>query len=117
MTLPTTFSERVQAKINESIGELLPPEDIKRLVDAQIAEFQRVDLPKLVKAEIEAKMRQQIKDEIDSPAFNQQWEGNGFGAADLVKKIMVESADEIFAAMFSSMAQMVVNNMRNARMI
>lgn len=115
--LPVAFADRVKAKINESITNLLPEEDVSALVDAQLQHFLREDLPEMVKEAIRADMAKRITEQLNSLAYQQKYVDGNFQASDLVKKIMVENANEVFVSMFSNMAQMLVSNMRNQRLI
>ena len=111
--LPVSFSERVQAKITESIADLIAPEEIKRLVDGQILHFQHTELPKMVREMVDARFRVLIKEHMDSREMQTHWDGAKQVVPAVIKKVMTENADEILASLVSNMAYMVLTTMRS----
>ena len=115
--LPVAFADRVKAKINESITNLLPEEDISRMVDAQINAFMRDEFQKMILSNIREVAQKQIKEALSSAEYSGMWNGYKQGVPELIADVMKKHSSEIFADMFGNMAMMVVNNMRNNRLI
>lgn len=111
-TLPATFEQRVKERITSTIADLVPEADLDTLIRAQLLHFQREELPKLIKAEIENQLRTAIKAEFAKPEYASTWSHfGGYGAGEAVKKLIEENAGAILNNMIGGMVQMAVQNM------
>lgn len=112
--LPTTFAERVRERISEQIAELIPQDDLTRLVEMQIAQFKNKDLPELINGAIREEFSKAIKAELQKSEYQAVWNGmGGYGAGEAIKKLVTENGGAILASMIGSMVQQVVNNMQH----
>lgn len=118
MNAVVTLEQRVKERINDTIADLLPADEIERLVSLQTQHFMQLKLNELIKTEIEAKMKEAIKACINSPEYNEKWDNCGmYGASEAVKKIITENAADILANMIGGISSQVVMTMRNNRVI
>lgn len=114
--LPQQFQDRVRDRMKEVIGDLIPDDAWKSMVDKTISDFIRDDLPKLVKAEMTAQMQTAIRKELDGSEWLTQWSGGNHLASPMMAEVLKQTAPEMVAALFGSIAQnamlMVRNNMK-----
>lgn len=114
MNAVVTFEQRVKARISEVAADLIPPEALDSMVTAQVAHFQREELPKMIKAAITEQYRLAVVAELAKPEYQHHWDiGGGYAASEAVAKIITENAADILANMIGGMAQNVVNQMRS----
>lgn len=108
-----TLQERVTERIRASFVDLIPQEMWDQMVKTQIDAYMQTELPKLVKAELEAHLRAIVKAELQKPEWAEQWNGGAKSVAgDMVRAIVKENADQIVSAFFGSMVQTVVQDVR-----
>jgi len=105
MTTPVTFEEAVKLRLKDVVRELIPEDRWDALVRSTIADFERVELPKLIKIELEAKYRQVIAEEFNKPEWSSTWQNGRDGASENLRKLLIEAAPEIFASMMSGAMQ------------
>lgn len=113
--LPQQFQDRVKDRMKEVIGDLIPEADWQKMVDATIKEFLADDLPKLVKAELQADFAKKIAAELSK----NEWAGwvspNGqWTASAAVAEITKQVAPDLVHAMFSGIIQSSVYQMQNS---
>jgi hypothetical protein len=117
--VPMTLEQSVKAKINETIGSLIPDETLTAMVQAQTTLFVRNELPDLVKRLIRGKAEQAVKAEFAKPEYQTQWtHTGGYVAGEAIQKLVKENMGEIFNSMISGMVSLAVGAMRgnNGRM-
>lgn len=113
-TLPATFEQRVKERISETIADLIPAEELDALVKAQVAHFQREELPKMIKAEITEQFKAAIKAEFAKPEYQPTWgKHGGMGASQAVKTLIEENASAVLNSLIGGMVQMTVQSMSN----
>lgn len=112
--VPATFAERVKERINEQIVDLIPQDELTRLVETQIAHFKHKELPGLIDAEIRAEVTKAIKVEFQKSEYQGIWDSmGGYGASEAVKKLITENGGAILSSMIGSMVHQVVCSMQN----
>jgi hypothetical protein len=117
--VPMTLEQSVKAKINETIGSLIPDETLTAMVQAQTTLFVRNELPDLVKRLIREQAEQAVKAEFAKPEYQTQWtHTGGYVAGEAIQKLVKENMGEIFNSMISGMVSLAVGAMRgnNGRM-
>ena len=113
MTLPATIQDNIKERIKLIVGELIPEETYNQLVTAAVDEFTKIDLPKLVKAELTEKYKTLIRESMSGPEWQIGWDGNRQTASEAVKKIIIASAPDILASMMGFVAEQTVMSLRN----
>jgi hypothetical protein len=117
--VPMTLEQSVKARINETIGSLIPDETLTEMVKAQTNHFVRNELPDLVKRLIREQAEQAVKAEFAKPEYQTQWtHTGGYVAGEAIQKLVKENMGEIFTNMISGMVSLAVGAMRgnNGRM-
>jgi len=110
--LPTTFAEQLQAKLQTTIGDMIPPEAFRQITEAAIAKYTKETLPKQVEAELKEFFHGLIQAELRKPEWNSRWDTQGRQeASKMVSKIIVDNADVVLQRMIGNMAQIVVSQM------
>lgn len=113
-TLPATFEQRVKERISETIADLVPAEDLARLVAAQVAHFQGKELPELIKKEIHAQLAAAIRAEFSKPEYLGMWANNGtLGASEAVKEVITANMGAVLTSLVGGMVQMTVQQMQS----
>lgn len=110
----STFEASVRDRLKSIVAELIPEDRWDAIVLATVQDFERVDLPKLVKAELEAKYKAVIRDEFSKPEWATFWQDGQEVASQKVKELMIESAPLIISGLFGSAMQQVVSQLRYA---
>jgi hypothetical protein len=112
--LPATFQQRVQERISETIADLIPAEDLAKMVADQVAHFQRNALPELIKAEITKQLAEAIKAEFSKDEYKPVYgQFSCPGASEAVKKIITESAGVILTNMIGGAVQQTIYAMQS----
>jgi hypothetical protein len=107
------FEDRVKERMKEIVADLIPDDKWGAIVSATVSEFERVDLPNLVKAELTQKYKQLIQDEFKKPEWQQRFNGSIPIASEMVQKLILESAPLILAGMIGGYTQQVVYDLQN----
>jgi len=107
------FEDRVKDRMKEIVADLIPDDKWEAIVSATVSEFEKVDLPNLVKAELTQKYKQLIQEEFKKPEWKQRFDGNPPIASEMVHKIILESAPLILAGMIGGYTQQIIFDMQN----
>lgn len=110
----STFEASVRDRLKSIVAELIPEDRWDAIVHSTVQQFETSDLPKLIKAELEAKYRKVIQDEFNKPEWASYWSDGQEQASQKVKALMVEVAPHILAGMFGGAMQQVVSQIRYA---
>lgn len=127
---PQDFQEQLKEKIRAEIGNLIPDEQwtalVKQELDAffnnkyeegvgfQADTFRPAYLTKVCNEEIAKYCREKVQEVLRGEEWQKQWDGKGRAIASAaVSEILKQNANEIFASMFSGVAQNVVEYLQN----
>jgi galactose-1-phosphate uridylyltransferase len=111
--VPMTLEQSVKARINETIGSLIPDETLTEMVKAQTPHFVRNELPEMVKRIIREHADAAVKEEFKKPEYQQQWNNaGGYITAEAIQKLVKENMGEIFTNMIGNMVMMAVQGLR-----
>lgn len=113
MSVPATLEQNVKERVKAIIGEMIPEELWDKLVKDNVNEFTRVDLPKLVRAELTEHYKTIIRNELNTLEWSARWENNRQVCSEMVKKIIVEAAPDILTGMIGMVAQTVISNIQS----
>jgi len=67
------FEDRVKERMKEIVADLIPDDKWESIVSSTVLEFEKVDLPKLVKDELTEKYKLLIQSEFQKPEWQQKW--------------------------------------------
>jgi len=109
-----SFEESVKMRIKDIVAELIPEDRWENIVKITIQDFERNDLPKLIKAELTERYKKMLVDELNKPEWNSNWENGTRCASDAVKTLIIQSAPLILSGLIGNMTQQIVNDFRNS---
>lgn len=109
-----TFEEGVKRRLKDVCADLIPEERWDAIVHATVQEFERIDLPKLIKAELTEEYRKAIAEEFAKPGWQANWGCAGMEASDAVKRLLIEAAPAVLASMFGGAMQGLVQQFQYA---
>jgi len=107
------FEDKVKERMKEIVADLIPDDKWEAIVSATVLEFEKVDLPKLVKAELTEKYKLLIQNEFQKPEWQQKWSGNLPIASEMVQKLLIEAAPLILANMIGGISQQVIYDLQS----
>ena len=102
-----TFEDSVKERLKSIVADLIPEERWDDIVRATVQDFERNDLPKLVKAELSERYKKAIADEFGKPEWQAAWNSGGPAASEALKKMLIEAAPLVLAAMIGGSMQSV----------
>lgn len=110
MTMQSFNMNDVQARVSETIKAqfalLIPDEMWDGMVKRETGRFIETELPKLVKAELEVRVREAIAVTLDGPEYHSKiWTQGGQKPTDVVLEITRQLAPEMIQAMFGNVVQ------------
>lgn len=108
----STFEASVRDRLKSIVAELIPEDRWDAIVHSTVQQFETIDLPKLIKAELEARYREVIRDEFNKPEWVSYWSDGQEQASQKVKELMVEVAPYILSSMFGGAMQQIVSQIR-----
>lgn len=109
-----SFEDSVKAKLKGIVADLIPEERYEMIVRETVKQFERDDLPKLVKEELIAKYREAINVEFAKAEWQCRWYNGQQQASEAVQKLLIDAAPLILASMIGGAAQQVVFNLQSA---
>lgn len=111
--LPTTFEDTVKAKLKSIVADLIPEERFDAIVRAAVTDFEKNDIPKLIREELTSQFKAQITTEFCKPEWQAMWLNGQQQASEAIKNMIIEAAPMILANMISSSAQQVMYDYQN----
>lgn len=109
------FEDRVKERVKAIVADLIPEDKWQEIVDNSIVQFEKVDLPKLVNAELAEFYKAKIQEEFQKPRWQQRWNGNENLASEMVEKLIIEAAPQVMARIIGNTIQDVLYQLKNAR--
>jgi hypothetical protein len=94
-----TFEESVKARLKDIVADLIPEERWEALVKVTIADFEKNDLPKLVKEELTKRYREAIMNELNKPEWQDKFDQGIPIGSSKIKEMLVEAAPLILAGL------------------
>lgn len=111
-----SVQEKVRQRIQETFTDLIPAELWQSMVSAEIERFTKQELPQLVKQQAKEHLFEMVKAELASPMWADRWSGRntlGPDPSPMITSIIKECAPDLVAALFGSLGQQIVQNIRN----
>lgn len=112
--LMDTLKEKVAARIRDTFAELIPEEAFNTMVEIQINEFIKAEIPKIVSEELEKKFREQVNTMLGLPEFQFIWTGSDRRPGEALKEIIRELAPDLVAAAFGNVIAGVTEQVRQS---
>jgi Txe/YoeB family toxin of Txe-Axe toxin-antitoxin module len=107
-----TLEQRVKDQVQGAIANLIPDDELSRLVEAQVQHFRANKLQELIQGQIRAKFEEVVKAELLKPEYSETWSNGQMAASEIVKQVITESAGDILNSMIGMHAQQIINRMR-----
>jgi hypothetical protein len=115
MSAVVTFEDSVKERLKSIVADLIPEDRWNGIVQATVQDFEKNDLPKLVKAELTEQYKKAIAAEFAKPEWQAQWNSAGAQiASEGVSKLIVEAAPLVLASMIGGAVQQVTYNLQSA---
>ena len=112
---PMTLEQRVKDRIDVALGELFPEDELQRKVEQTIAHMREKELPKLIQDAVRDAMKAAISAEMAKPEWQQTWTQYGTnGASEAMRKVMIEAAPQILAALLDGVAVNITQQIRQS---
>ena len=114
MNALVSFEDSVKQRIKSIVAELIPEERFNAIVSATVQDFEKNDLPKLVKAELAEQYKQAFAKEFAKPAWQRTWNNSGQSLTPAVQELLIEAAPKVLASMIGGAMQQVTYNLQSA---
>lgn len=114
MTAMVSFEDGVKARIKDIVAELIPEDRWLALVHTAVQQFEREDLPKLVKNELHERYKKALQAEFAKQEWTDKWGETGLEASEAVKQIAIEAAPLILAGLVGSSLQAAMQQLKYA---
>lgn len=111
---PVSFEDAVKQRLKSVVAELIPEERWDDIVRKTVEQFEKSDLPKIVRDELIIKYREMIKEEFSKPEWVGQWaQDTNELVSEKVRQLIIESAPLVFASMMQGAMHSVMQDFRN----
>lgn len=115
MNAVVSFEDSVKQRLKTIVADLIPEDRWDAIVRATVQDFERNDLPKLVKAELSEQYKKAIAAEFAKPEWVPTWSNAGRqGASEALQKLLIEAAPMVLASMIGGAVEQVSCNLRVA---
>lgn len=114
MNAVVTFEDSVKERLKSIVADLIPEERWDGIVRATVQDFEKNDLPKLLKNELTEQYKKAIAAEFAKPEWQATWNNGGQGASEALQRLLVEAAPLVLASMIGGAVQQVAYNLQSA---
>lgn len=114
MNAVVSFEDSVKQRLKGIVAEMIPEERWDGIVRATVEDFERNDLPKLVKAELMEQYKKAIASEFAKQEWQATWNNGNQGASEALQKLLVEAAPMVLASMIGGAMQSVTQQLQYA---
>lgn len=109
-----SIQEKVKERIQATFVDLIPQEMWEGMVQQHLDEFVKQQLPRIIKEAAEARLKEQLKLELNKPEWNSFiYDTMGNRPSEMVLEIVKQAAPELVANFFGRMTQNVVMEIRS----
>lgn len=119
MSAVMTFEDSVKERLKSIVADLIPEERWDGIVKVTVQEFEKNDLPKLIKAELADQYKKAIAAEFAKPEWQATWENGQQAVPAALRKMIVDAAPLVIASMVGSSMQSMLyqfqQNIQNMR--
>ncbi len=109
-----TFEDSVKERLKSIVADLIPEERWNEIVRFTVQDFERNDLPRLIKAELAEQYKKVIAAEFAKPEWQATWNNGVLGTSKALEKLLVEAAPMVLAAMIGGAMQSVTQQLQNS---
>lgn len=119
MNAVVTFEDSVKQRLKTIIADLIPEEKWDGIVQAAVREFEKTDLPKLVRDELTTQYKAAIAKEFAKPEWQAKWSYAGHEASPALQQMLIDAAPLVLASLIGSSMQGLIHqlqhNLQNTR--
>jgi hypothetical protein len=112
MNAVVSFEDSVKQRLKAIVADLIPEEKWDGIVQATVREFERTDLPKLVREELTAQYKAAIAAEFAKPEWQSRWNNVGLEASPNLQKMLIDAAPMMLASMIGGSMQSVIQQLQ-----
>lgn len=112
MTTPITFEDSIKLRLKSIVADLIPEERWDGIVKATVHDFERNDLPALVKRELTDQYKKLIAEEFKKPEWQAKFNNSNIECSLAMRQIIIDAAPQILASMMSGSAHMLAQDIR-----
>ncbi len=114
MMIPKDFNDKIKQHLQDAIIQLIPSEKWDEMIKAQVDNFIKSDLPRLVNELARDKFKSIIKHELDSPKWNATYNKQGQRvASEAVVDLLKNNGNEILRGLFGGIIQDIAQQLKN----
>jgi len=117
MNAPAKLEDVVIQRIQPIIAELLPEDQLRKIVSEQISRMHLTLIQEVLTNELKTRTQKALQDELAKPEWRELWVfdgGNGsYGVGPALQKIIEDAAPTLVRSMFEGMVSQVIMNIRN----
>ena len=123
MVTASTLQAKVTERIRASFIDLIPEEQFKQLVERELATFQTPQrwrgedhpspLSALVRDEITARLKAQLKAELDKDEYKMLWTPYGSQAGEFLQRALAELTPALVQGLFAKIIEDTVYEVRS----
>ena len=107
-----TFEDKVKERLKGIVAELIPEDRWDNLVRCAVLDFEKDELPKLIKEELAKQYRAVILAEFQKPEWKTTWNNGIPAASDAVKALIIEAAPLVLASMIGASMQNAMQSLQ-----
>ena len=97
-----TLNERIAERVGKDLLDLMPAEEWKKLIDAQIHNYKTKIIPDMIQQILKENLKDDIKHKLSSTYYMENWHNTVNAMTSLaVKDMLKQAAPELFAAMLA----------------
>lgn len=119
MNAVVSFEDSVKQRLKTIVADLIPEERWDGIVRATVREFEKTDLPSLVREELTAQYKVAIAAEFAKPEWQARWGNVGQEASPALQQMLIDAAPSVLASMIGGSMQQLIQqlqyNVQNAR--
>ena len=112
MNAVVSFEDSVKLRLKSIVADLIPEEKWDGIVQATVREFEKTDLPKLVREELTAQYKTAIAAEFAKPEWQARWNNAGPEASPALQQMLIDAAPVILASMIGGSMQSVMQQLQ-----
>lgn len=107
-----SFEDSVKLKLKSVVADLIPEEKWNQIVYTTVMEFEKKDLPELIRKELIVKYKEAIAVEFSKPEWQAKWGMAGMEASPALQKMLLDVAPLILTSMIGASVQTTLSQLQ-----
>lgn len=114
MMITKDFNDKIKQHLQDAIIQLIPSEKWDEMIKAQVDNFIKVDLPRLVNELAREKFKSIIKDALNASKWNATYNKQGQRiAGEAIVDLLKNNGNEILRGLFGGIIQDIAQQLKN----